>query len=190
MPAVLWTRIAGTGFVSNHQKHNYWRWLYRPPGNQLVGINGCQYMHSVAIRSWLLFLMTLLGALPVQAELILSSAPRDTREKEEEIFKPIVDLLTKAVGEKVTFRHGDNFLVYQSEMRKGSYDITLDGAQFVGWRMAKLGHVPLVKFSENLAFVAIARKDQDKIKTSRIWRTHRLRLSATQSGDAHGTVRI
>jgi ABC-type phosphate/phosphonate transport system substrate-binding protein len=121
-------------------------------------------MHSVAIRSWLLFLMTLLGALPVQAELILSSAPRDSREKEEEIFKPIVDLLTKAVGEKVTFRHGDNFLVYQSEMRKGSYDITLDGAQFVGWRMAKLGHVPLVKFSESLAFVAIARKDQDKVK--------------------------
>ncbi len=121
-------------------------------------------MHNVAIRSWLLFLITLLGALPVQAELILSSAPRDTREKEEEIFKPIADLLSKTTGEKVTFRYGDNFLVYQSEMRKGGYDIALDGPQFVGWRMAKLGHVPLVKFPGNLTFVAIAKNDQDKIK--------------------------
>jgi len=121
-------------------------------------------MHSVAIRSWLLFLITLLGVLPVQAELILSSAPRDSREKEEEIFRPIADLLSKAAGEKVTFRHGDNFLVYQSEMRKGSYDIVLDGPQFVGWRMAKLGHVPLVKFPGNLAFVAITKNNQDKIK--------------------------
>jgi ABC-type phosphate/phosphonate transport system substrate-binding protein len=121
-------------------------------------------MHSVAIRSWLLFLIALLGALPVQAELILSSAPRDTREKEEDIFKPIADLLSKAVGEKVTFRHGNNFLVYQSEMRKGAYDIVLDGPAFVGWRMAKLGHVPLVKFPGNLVFVAITKNNQDKIK--------------------------
>ena len=121
-------------------------------------------MRSVTIRSWLLFLITFLGVLPVQAELILSSAPRDSREKEEEIFRPIADLLSRAVGEKVTFRYGDNFLVYQSEMRKGSYDIVLDGPQFVGWRMAKLGHVPLVKFPGNLAFVAITKNNQDKIK--------------------------
>ncbi|HWR88544.1 MAG TPA: PhnD/SsuA/transferrin family substrate-binding protein [Acidiferrobacterales bacterium] len=121
-------------------------------------------MRSVTIRSWLFFIIMLLGSLPVQAELILSSAPRDTKEKEEEIYKPIADLLSKATGEKVTFRYGDNFLVYQSEMRKGSYDIVLDGPAFVGWRMAKLGHVPLVKFPGNLVFVAITKTNQDKIK--------------------------
>lgn len=121
-------------------------------------------MCSVTIRSWLFFCITLLGAYPVQAELILSSAPRDSRQKEEEIFKPIADLLSKTSGEKVTFRHGDNYLTYQSEMRKGNYDIVLDGPQFVGWRMAKLNHVPLVKFPGNLVFVAIAKNNQDKIK--------------------------
>mgnify|MGYP001559633167 CR=1 FL=1 len=108
-------------------------------------------------------LFALLSLIPVQAELILSSAPRDTREKEEEIFKPIADLLSKAAGEKVTFRYGDNFLIYQSEMRKGNYDIVLDGPAFVGWRMAKLSHVPLVKFPGNLVFVAITKNNQDKI---------------------------
>lgn len=119
-------------------------------------------MRSVTIRSWLFFI-ALLAALPAQAELILSSAPRDTKEKEEEIFKPIADLLSKAAGEKVTFRYGDNFLVYQSEMRKGNYDIVLDGPAFVGWRMTKLGHTPLVKFPGNLVFVAITKSNQDKI---------------------------
>lgn len=109
-------------------------------------------------------LFALLSLIPARAELILSSAPRDIKEKEEEIFKPIVDLLGKAAGEKVTFRYGDNYLTYQSEMRKGNYDIVLDGPQFVGWRMAKLGHVPLVKFPGNLVFVAIAKNNQDKIK--------------------------
>jgi hypothetical protein len=123
-------------------------------------------MRHVSGRSWLFFIfMSLLGVLPVQAELILSSAPRDSKEKEEDIYKPIAELLTKAAGEKVTFRYGDNFLVYQSEMRKGNYDIVLDGPAFVSWRMVKLGHVPLVKFPGNLVFVAIAKSSQDKIKT-------------------------
>ena len=121
-------------------------------------------MRRITIHSWLFFCISVLGALPVQAELILSSAPRDSREKEEEIFKPIANLLSKATGEKVTFRYGDNYLVYQSEMRKGSYDIVLDGPQFVSWRMARLGHVPLVKFPGNLVFVAIVRNNQEKIK--------------------------
>lgn len=120
-------------------------------------------MQRVTIGSWLIFAFALVNASSVQADLILSSAPRDTREKEEEIFKPIADMLSKAAGEKVTFQYGDNFLVYQSEMRKGKYDIVFDGPQFVSWRMVKLGHVPLVKFPGNLVFAAITKASQNKI---------------------------
>ena len=99
----------------------------------------------------------------VHAELIFTSAPRDSLEKEREVYQPVVDLLTKATGQKVRFQHGDNFLVYQSEMRKGTYDIIFDGPAFIGWRMAKLQHVPLVKFSGNLVFVVAVKKEQAKI---------------------------
>ena len=102
--------------------------------------------------------------MPARAELILTSAPRDTKEKEDEMYKPLTDFLTKTIGEKVTFQYGDNFLVYQSEMRKGTYDIIFDGPHFVGWRMAKLDHVPLVKFPGKLAFVLAVKKDQGKIE--------------------------
>lgn len=105
----------------------------------------------------------LISVAPTSADLILTSAPRDTKEKEEEIYKPITDLMSKAAGQKVTFQHGDNFLVYQSEMRKGNYDIIFDGPHFVGWRMEKLKHVPMVKFPGNLVFSAITSKKQEKI---------------------------
>jgi len=111
------------------------------------------------------FAFSLLCLLPARAELILSSAPRDTKEKEETIYKPLTDFLTLALGQKVTFRHGDNFLVYQSEMRKGTYDIVFDGPHFVGWRMAKLNHVPLVKFPGKLTFVLVAKRDAGKLDT-------------------------
>lgn len=112
-------------------------------------------------------LLTLSVALPARADLLLTTAPRDTQAKEEEIFAPIAELLTKAIGQKVTFRYGENYVIYQGEMRKGSYDIVFDGPQFVGWRMAKLNHVPVAKFPGNLSFVLIARKDNDKVKEAK-----------------------
>lgn len=112
-----------------------------------------------------LFVMTAALGVPSasHADLILSSAPRDSKDKEEALYAPITALLTKAAGQRVTFKYGDNFLVYQSEMRKGTYDIVLDGPAFVGWRMAKLGHVPLVKFPGNLSFVVVTKKSNEKI---------------------------
>jgi ABC-type phosphate/phosphonate transport system substrate-binding protein len=111
----------------------------------------------------LIGLFASLALIPARADLILSSAPRDSKEKEEEIYKPLTALLSKAAGETVRFQHGANYLVYQSEMRKGTYDIVFDGPAFVGWRMARMNHVPLVKFPGNLVFVTITRKDQAKI---------------------------
>ena len=121
-------------------------------------------MRFATLRNRLLVVLMLLATGPVHAELVLSSAPRDSKEIEEALFRPVAELLSRVSGEKVRFQHGGNFLIYQSEMRKGTYDITLDGPAFVGWRMAKLGHTPLVKFPGNLVFVAIAKKNDNRIK--------------------------
>ena len=110
-------------------------------------------------------IFSLLCLIPARADLVLGSAPRDTKEREEEIYKPLADFLTKVAGQKVTFRHGNNFPIYQSEMRKGNYDIIFDGPHFVAWRMAKMGHVPLVKLPGKLEFVLVVKKDRDGIKT-------------------------
>lgn len=122
-------------------------------------------MHSRQYGSWLFGLLGCLLVSAAHAELVFTSAPRDSKEKEEAVYRPLVDLLTKATGQKVRFQHGDNFLVYQSEMRKGTYDIVFDGPHFVGWRMAKLQHVPFVKFPGNLVFVLAVKNDQAKINS-------------------------
>src|SRR4030066_793659 len=96
------------------------------------------------------FIFSLLCLLPARADLIFTSAPRDAKEKEEMTYRPLTDFLTKVIGQKVTFRHGDNFLVYQSEMRKGTYDIIFDGPHFVGWRMRSEEHTSELQSHLNL----------------------------------------
>lgn len=113
---------------------------------------------------WMLVFAALFLALPTRADLILGAAPREGKDKEEAMYAPIAELLTKVTGQKVTFRWGDNFLIYTSEMRKGAYDIVFDGPHLVGWRIAKLQHAPLVKFPGMLNFVVIAKKSQDRIR--------------------------
>lgn len=122
-------------------------------------------MSYASVRLWLFAVLTILALPAAEAELILSSAPRDSKQVEDGVYQPIADLLSKATGENVRFQYSDNFLVYQSEMRKGTYDIILDGPAFIGWRMAKLGHVPLVKFPGNLVFVVAVKKDQGRINS-------------------------
>lgn len=117
-----------------------------------------------ATHLWLLTILALITTAPARADLIFSSAPRDTPQNEEAVYKPLMDLLTRTIGQKVTFRHGGNYTIYISEMRKGSYDLVLDGPHFVSWRIVKLGHVPVVKFPGNLTFVAIVRKDQTRVQ--------------------------
>jgi len=100
-------------------------------------------------------------ATPANADLVFGAPPREDYAKAMETYEPIARLLSKILDEKVVYRYAQNWLTYQSEMRKGLYDIVLDGPHFNGWRMAKLGHVPLVKLSGDLSFVVVVRNGTD-----------------------------
>ncbi|MEK7734742.1 MAG: PhnD/SsuA/transferrin family substrate-binding protein [Pseudomonadota bacterium] len=62
----------------------------------------------------------------------------DSGAPETDAYQPIADYLSSKLGRKVVYRHVDNWLSYQSEMRKGKFDIVIDGPHFVSWRMAAL----------------------------------------------------
>lgn len=138
--------------------------------NDIIAAIALTAIHIPGVTMHRLFLVGLFFCIvgmiiPAHADLIFTSAPRDSEEKEREVYQPMMDLLSKATGQKVRFQYGDNFLIYQSEMRKGTYDIVFDGPAFVGWRMAKLQHIPIVKFPGNLVFVVVVKKDQTKINS-------------------------
>ncbi|MHB8535036.1 MAG: phosphate/phosphite/phosphonate ABC transporter substrate-binding protein [Sulfuricaulis sp.] len=110
-------------------------------------------------------LSLVLAAPPAFAALVLTSPPRESRAKGIEVYQPIADFLSKVTGQKIIYQYPDNWLLYQQDMRKGKYDIIFDGPAFVGWRIDKLGHTPLVKLPGKMVFMVVVKKDQNKIQS-------------------------
>ncbi len=108
--------------------------------------------------------LSLLADIATAADFTFAVPPRESTAKAQEVYGPIADYLSKVTGAKFTLRYTDNWLTYQSDMLKDAYDIVFDGPSFIGWRMAKLNHVPVAKLQGNLAFVVIARSDNAKVK--------------------------
>lgn len=99
------------------------------------------------------------------AEVVLSSPPRLTPAAEEKIYRPVAALLSKVIGEPVSYRHPGSYLLYQHEMRSGKYDIVLDGPAFIDWRMQRQGHVPVARLDGDLTFVVLVRRDNARVRT-------------------------
>jgi ABC-type phosphate/phosphonate transport system substrate-binding protein len=100
----------------------------------------------------------------LNTDLVFSAPPRGSYQEEVAIYQPIVDLLSKVIGKKVTYQYSDNWLSYSKDMTEGSYDIVFDGPAFNGWRIDKLSHTPIVRLPEDFVFVVITKADNDRIK--------------------------
>lgn len=99
------------------------------------------------------------------ADLVFSAPPRETPEAGQKLYGPLAEYLSKVTGEKIEYRHPDNWGIYQAMMTKGAYDLVFDGPHFVSWRIQNLEHVPLVALSGKLRFVIVARQDDAQIQT-------------------------
>lgn len=95
--------------------------------------------------------------------LTFSAPPRESVATANEIYEPIARYLSTAIGKKVVFRHSNNWLTYQTEMRKGTYDMVFDGAHFNGWRATNLSHNILAKVPGEHVFVVAVRQDKSNI---------------------------
>jgi ABC-type phosphate/phosphonate transport system substrate-binding protein len=91
--------------------------------------------------------------------LIFTAPPRETPEAGIEMYKPVAEYLSKAIGKKVVYKHPGTWGVYRTEMLKGGYDIVFDGPHFNSYRVEKLNHNVLVKIPEHNEFAVIVRKD-------------------------------
>lgn len=95
-----------------------------------------------------------------QDALVFTAPPRETPETGIEIYQPVADYLSQAIGKKVRYKHPGTWGVYRTEMLKGSYDIIFDGPHFNSYRLEKLSHNILVKIPERHEFTVIVRKDK------------------------------
>lgn len=105
-------------------------------------------------------------AIPAMAADVLTftAPPRDVGGgNEPAVYGPVADYLSNVTGKKIVYKHPGDWLSYQSDMRKGAYDLIFDGPHFVSWRMSQIGHEPIAKLPGKLVFVVIARKDDTRV---------------------------
>lgn len=100
-----------------------------------------------------------------QEEYVFGFPPREGEAKAVAVYQPIADFLTKTTGKKFVLRYNDHWLGYQSAMQRDQFDLVFDGPHFIGWRQAKLQHVPLARLDGNLAFAIVSRKDNTRVKS-------------------------
>jgi ABC-type phosphate/phosphonate transport system substrate-binding protein len=112
----------------------------------------------------MLFLLTLAPSIfAAPKPIVFSAPPRGTLKKETAVYQPIAEYLSRALGRPVVYQYPDNWLNYQKQMQQGHYDIIFDGPHFIGWRMARIGHQPLVKLPGLLKFVVFTRANNKTI---------------------------
>ncbi len=95
---------------------------------------------------------------------VFSAPPRESAQAAAEIYGPIAEYLSAVTGKKVVYRQPANWIAYQTEMRKGEYDLVFDGPHFNAWRAANLQHNILVKAPGEHSFVVVVKKDNDKVR--------------------------
>ena len=95
---------------------------------------------------------------------VFSAPPRESAQAAVEIYGPIAQYLSAATGKKVVYRQPANWIAYQTEMRKGDYDLVFDGPHFNAWRASNLRHNILSKAPGDHSFVVVVKKDNDKMR--------------------------
>jgi hypothetical protein len=105
------------------------------------------------------------GAAPTRAtatetgQYVFSAPPRESAQVAAEIYGPIAEYLSRVTGKQVVFRHSSNWIAYQTEMRRGDYDLVFDGPHFNSWRASHMQHNILVKAPGEHSFVVAVKRD-------------------------------
>ena len=115
-----------------------------------------------AVAGLLLCLSTIIAN--AAQPLTMTAPPRETAEAGRALYKPLADYLSTILNTNVIYRHPDNWMQYQSDMRTGKYDIVFDGPHFISWRIRHLNHSALLRLPGTLEFFLVVASDDDQIQ--------------------------
>jgi ABC-type phosphate/phosphonate transport system substrate-binding protein len=106
--------------------------------------------------------VTAMMSVPSMADLTLSGAPNGASAAEQDkAYVSVAKILSKELGETVTYLPPKDFRAYGDAMRKESYDIAIDGVQFASWRLAKIKHrLVAVTEHKNKVLVLVPAEDE------------------------------
>jgi len=135
----------------------------------MVGFEETVVVKFVA-RIVLLILTYFICSSSVMAQdLIFSTPPTQSAEVTLKNYQPLIDYLSKTIGRHIVIEPAHNYQEYTRKMRMGEYDMVLDGAHFIKWRIEKLHHKVIAKQPGDLHFVVIAKKNSTIRSEKDLW---------------------
>lgn len=81
--------------------------------------------------------------------------PTHGPEKMKEIYQPLVDYLNEETGHTFNVVTSSSFISYWAKMKKGQFDLILDGAHFTDYRIKRMNYSVLAKIPNSESFSII-----------------------------------
>jgi len=99
----------------------------------------------------------------VARDIVFTAPPRESIDDGKATYDPIAEYLSKVSGQTVRYEYSRNWLSYMSKLQEDYYDVVFDGPHFISWRMARYGHMPLVRIPGSLDFIVMVRADNANV---------------------------
>lgn len=91
------------------------------------------------------------------ADFTLTVEPNYPRAQALEVYKPLLDYLSKSTGHKFKLQVGANYHVHWRDLRTGTKtDFAFEEAHFTDFRIDRLGFTPLVRVAESTRYALLA----------------------------------
>lgn len=128
--------------------------------NETKGLGAVRRGLRSAVARWGLgCALALLAPTAALAELTLAVHPVLPTEKTQAEFQPMARYLSAATGQPVKLVTTENFLSHWQMMKRGEYDLILDGPHFTDYRIKEMGYEVLAKFPEVVSYTLVANED-------------------------------
>jgi phosphonate transport system substrate-binding protein len=94
------------------------------------------------------------------AELTFAVHPVLPQARTIQVYQPLAAYLSKATGQNIKLVTNSNFLTHWQAMKRGQYDLILDGPHFTDYRVKKMGYTVLAKLPEVVSYTLVANENQ------------------------------
>lgn len=102
-------------------------------------------------------IVSLLATPAMAADYTLAVEPNYPPAQAAEVYKPLLDYLSRSTGHKFTLKASTNYHVYWRDLRSGAKtDFAFEEAHFTDFRIDRLGFKPLVRVAETTRYSLVA----------------------------------
>ncbi len=108
------------------------------------------------------------------------------QEQIQKTYQPLVKYLSAETGHHFTIHTTTNFLGHWETIKKGKYDLMLDGPHFTGFRLKKLNYKVLARFPDSVSYTLVAGENQMVLEAEELIG----KIIATTPSPALGALRL